>query len=397
VENVDDTHSEPQEVTQVTGSEISSEKVYHPLEDPWYSKMLGRICTVQERKKVMLVARLHVCSNHAGRKTLKKAMETSTFVGGELTAKDIDLYYDVKPPCVGCLQAIRPLPPAQPWNIPTGAEYGEYWEMDIFFVGQNNTPYLLMVECLTKLLWVAKLNSRKESAVTKAALDWETYVKKNFHLAYTKANISIRCDREKVFKIFEDKIQGVRIRPSPAEGHANRAEAQVKRLKNRSMATCQSVELQFGYKIGEILMEDLIMSTVDRLNKLPSLTDSTAGAHELVFGEKTRLSHFLKCQFGEMGIAVIPPDQRKKQLPGQNVVVVGSESRSPENLKCFNPMTKRYLYRVGIEPTPVNLQVVNAMNELAKGDEGINLFSTNQNLDKDEDENEDFQVIASLW
>ena len=337
------TEDVPQEITSMDpGEDLTS----HPLTNPWYSQSKGDVLNKEEREKVLLVGRLHTCLAHASKAQMVHAIKHGTFLNCNLTVKDIDHYYDVKPPCIGCLTAIQPIPTSKPNPIPSGALKGQYWEMDIFFI--SGAPYLLLVECITKYLYVRRLASRMAGAVAKEAKIWEAHIKKNFHRAVETKNIWIRCDREKVFKAFEESIQGVHLSRTPAEGHANRAEAHIKKVKNRTRATKCHIEKTHGYEVPLDLEERLVEHVVDCLNRMPGTLQVTESAYEAVFGVKPKLDDFLKCEFGQMGYTVIPKDQRREGKDGaQGVacIIVGCERKTPTNLICYNPMTKKTITR----------------------------------------------------
>ena len=338
----------------------------NPLGGGLYSATLNRHLTKEEIRKMRVVGELHLALNHEGKQGMKRLVSRGHLLENELTSADIDLYYEVKPPCIGCIQALMKQPPNDPFPIPTGSLTGQYWELDIMFLGETIT--MILAECITNLVWQHALASRSARAVKSAVESWDNFLKKVFPRAYASGTITIRSDREKVFTLFEIGIPAVRLSRTSAEGHANRAEAMIKKIKMKFKATI----LSLPYTLPSKLYSDLIVHTVRVINCMPHpREDQAESPREMVYRKKIKLDELTRCKFGDMGYTVVPKDHRSKQYeraPGAAVpvIVVGFEDGTPSNLYLFDPETGGKPTRSKFVVSPDNKDIIKIMNDLAK-------------------------------
>lgn len=328
--------------------------------DPRYVPSLGRAITKLEESKLSKIHKIHAATGHAGKLTERALVDGGHVLNTDLTARDVDLYYEMFPTCLACVKGKSRLPPQVAYKIPTGALIGQYWELDIGFFGCR--AFLLMVEVLSGFVTTYFLPSRKEASVVKAVDSWNALLRKNFHAA-SQAGIHLRCDREKVFKVFEAHA-AVQIERTSAEGHACRAEVLIRIIKERARAIIDSLP----YTLPPARYSDLIDYIATMKNFLPkTIQDSLTTPYEAVAGLKIKEKDLLQLQFGKIGCCLIPLDQRtsKDKAVAQEGILVGFEPHNPINLKIYLPSTGGTVYRQKFIHVYEGANVISKLNEQA--------------------------------
>lgn len=315
--------------------------------DPRYAPSLGRLLTSTEQRKLDKVHDLHLALNHAGRATEKSVVE-GHLLNCELTCRDIDLYYEMRPTCLGCVKGKMRMPPTTAFTPRTGAFLGEYWELDIAYFGGKT--YAVFIEILSKYCCIYPLLSRKEGSLRKVALDWHNVLAKHFPRAIKNGSIHLRCDREPGFHIIQTSLPEVELNRTSAEGHANRAEVLIKIIKERARATLYALP----YQLPQSRYADLIAHIIETKNYTPGTLTSLETPHEMVTGRKLDANTLMRAQFGQTGCVIIPTSQRnsKDQAVAQEGICVGFEPGNPNNLQIYIPSTGRTVHRAAFKPLP---------------------------------------------
>ena len=331
---------------------------------PTFVPSLNRHLRKDELEKSRIAAFLHRASGHAGKATEKAMIKGGHLAGCDLTEKDIDIYYELNPTCLGCLKGKMTLPPQTAWKIRTGAAVGEYWELDLgYFAGK---VFMVMVDVVSNYTYVQSLTNRKEGAVIAGAIAWNNFILKYLrHLINPEISIKIKCDRESVFLVFAKVIKEVVLERAPAEGHAARVEVTIRIIKERA----RSVMYHLQYTLPSSRYVDLINFVVDIKNYLPATIGATHTPNAMVLNRKISQQDMSKIQFGQTVCAIIPPGQRhgKDQPVSQEGIIVGFETSNPSNLRIFIPDTSHVVTRCKVAPVD-SPALVQKLNELSRQD-----------------------------
>ena len=330
------------------------------LTNPFFSRRLRRLLTRLEINRMDTIRSLHT-TLHMGKESLKNIVSGGTLGNSDLTAADVENYFELEPPCLACLANMR-TPANEPYLIPSGRLPGTWWEMDAMLI--RNTWYSIFVDGTTGQWWSLENVSMTIAGQKAAASKFLAFLRRTFPANDNEA-ITLIVDWQSSFGEYVNASRHVSILHSAVEGHTNRAEAAIKKIQH-GYRTCKA---QLPYVLPPAMDRQLVRFQCKLRGFLPSTSRSMHSAYSQVYGCRLDLSALARLQFGAMGRAIVPKSQRKgsKLSAGQSrdVVIIGFERSNPTNLILLVPDTLEIISRAtGFTFTPVNPTLVAAMNAL---------------------------------
>ncbi len=350
---VDQTSSVTEPIAESGNNEVEPSE---PSQDGRpYVPSLGRRLTKAEETRVNAVGALHVTLGHAGRATELKAISGGHILSCPITAKDIQIYYEIAPPCIGCLKGKMRQPPSIPFSPPSGAKVGAYWEADICYIGPRR--YIILVEVISGFALSIPVATRHELSINHAAKVWHTFIGSYF----SPSEITVYTDREAALQgLATGGPVPILVTRTPAETHANRAEVLIRTIKERA----RSVIFSLPYKLPSAVVDYLVRYIVNMKNYLPSTTKSDETPLEIVRGVKVEYSAIRDLQFGLTGYAVVPSGQRssKDDATSEEGILVGFDLTNPRNRLIYLVRSKRVVSRLKFVAGPISKEGMAALS-----------------------------------
>jgi len=346
------------------------------LADPLFSRRLRRPLTRLEINRMAKVKKLHTLL-HLGPQSMKNLVSGGCLGNSDLTKADVENYFELEPQCLACLSTM-PTPANVPYLIPSGRKPGTWWEMDAMLI--RGCWYSIFIDGTNGLYWTVQNGAMTAAGQRVAAQKFCDFLRRTFP-ANDGEPITLVVDWQSTFGEFVNVIRVLTILHSSVEGHANRAEAGVKKFG-------------VGYKALKSQLPYPMLPTMDPfavkfMRKIrgffPSTLRDTHAANASVYGTRLDLAAAVRLQFGAMGRAIVPIAQRRgnksQEEETKDVVIIGFERSNPMNLLLFAPDTQEVISRgKGFEFTPHNPKLVKAMTALFAHQTQTAALSTRQPL-----------------
>lgn len=354
----------------------------------------GRI-TRALHAKLLEAKKLHDALGHPSAKRFKQTLASGKILDCSITAKDIDLMYEILGECTSCLAGKTTNPAAPTSESPKAEEVGEVLHVDIAFThgnGSAKAPNLIIVDEKSKYLTSILLDSKSQSEIQTALTTTVNFYEQHHHKPKR-----IVCDRESVFLAVGRDFK-IPLFANATDAHSRTAERYIRHLKNMMRTELASLPFTLPHFLHPKLLENC--AHLHNLIASTHLAGAQMSPCELVIGFKPKLDQVMDAKFGTIGMFVVPnlltnDDMAPRAHMG---MIVGFEPERIENKKVYmigNPRNSIVIRRK-FKAIPITQDIIDMLNLKSTPDRFPLLSTGIQELEGHDLDDEDTLAASSF-